>query len=666
MSLDLSCTPRPQSSDLVIAKRAGRVASKSKAGQLQAKKVLSVAWSRAGLLVAFTAAGPGTALADETLIFKHINNFITVQPDGNTTSEISVELGIGNDAMARTAGQQTIAYSPSLEQLEVLTAQTHKSDGRVLPVPPASIQERLLPAAANAAGFDDRHAKIAIFPDVGAGDTLVLKVRRTTLRPYFPGYFATMAVLPGVFPTNNYEVVISTPSSMPIRTENRVIELDKEVQGDRTLYRFHASLMATDTTTHALGPADYAPIFGISSFKDWDEFADVYSALVLPKTEVTDAISKLAREVTAGIDDRKEQTRLLYEWVSTHIRYVNVVLGIGGFEPHAAAEVLANRHGDCKDHTVLYHALLSAVGIPSEMAIIQLGNLYSLPTTANYGFFNHIISYIPEFDMYADTTASTSQFGTLPFQEYGKSVIRVAPSTPRTKSAVYKIPVLAPDLASVELNTQAELNEDGVMRGTSTTIATGPFATMLRGLSRNLQIEGPVAGERQLKGQGVNGTGQFTFLESAPLARDYRLTGSFTLDGRREIVDGASFTLPTGLRLIARPGDYLAGQIFARPLKPSETIPCWSGRQVENLALSVPEGRKLDRLPKPIDINKDGVSYKSVWSQDERVIRVHREFTSDFKEALCGPDQRRAMASTLNTIRADIDRNVSLADADIP
>ena len=75
--------------------------------------------------------------------------------------------------------------------------------------------------------------------------------------------------------------------------------------------------------------------------------------------------------MTAGERDRRAQARKLYEWVSVNIRYVNIVLGAGGFVPHKAADVLKNGYGDCKDHVMLLEALLAAKGIKSSPVLIE-------------------------------------------------------------------------------------------------------------------------------------------------------------------------------------------------------------------------------------------------------------------------------------------------------
>ena len=173
----------------------------------------------------------------------------------------------------------------------------------------------------------------------------------------------------------------------------------------------------------ALSPWDTEPHYIISTFADYRGGRGRLSRSWPPdKAAVTPRIQAMADEITAGTSDRREQAHRIYDWVSKHIRYVAVVLGNGGYVPHDAAKILENGYGDCKDHVVLLEALLKAKGIASVPALINSGNRYRAPEAATPALFNHVLSYLPEFDLYADSTIGVAPFGTLPADEYGKPV----------------------------------------------------------------------------------------------------------------------------------------------------------------------------------------------------------------------------------------------------
>jgi len=166
--------------------------------------------------------------------------------------------------------------------------------------------------------------------------------------------------------------------------------------------------------TREIAILDDSPRLIVSTFANWAEFAAQYQTRSADKAVVTPAIRKLADQITHGVTDRREQARLLYNWVNQHIRYVAVYFGAGPVVPHAAASVLEHRYGDCKDHVVLLQALLHAKGIAASPAMINAGVSYRLPQVAlSNTVFNHVITYLPEFDLFVDATEKYTAFGEL-------------------------------------------------------------------------------------------------------------------------------------------------------------------------------------------------------------------------------------------------------------
>jgi transglutaminase-like putative cysteine protease len=608
-----------------------------------------------GGLFAFVLAA--AAHAEDPVSITRAATKIMLEADGTADIEGEIVIKVATDAAAQSQGQQGLAYSPSLETFEILSAETRKEDGRVLPVAPETIQERLLPAAANANDFDDRRNKIMVFPNVAAGDTLAIRFHRHLFKPYFPGHFSYLSTAAPAVSWGEIDTSISLPPGLEFKVELDRYTSEITEEAGRKRYRFHVENLRSDISPRAVGLADFAPHAIASTFASWDELSAAMRTLTADKIAVTDPIRQEAERITAGINDRREQARAIHDWVSVNIRYVNVLLGTGGFEPHSAETVLAKRYGDCKDHTVLFHALLAAKGIGSEMVLINLGNLYRLPDVVTLGVLNHMMSYLPEFDLYADTTSAVDSFGILPFQEYGKPVIHISSEGPVRRVT----PILPANTATVELHTTATLKPNGTITGNSVSYATGPFAAVLRRAGKDARNGGRPWIEARLKALGEMGTGSVTPVTST-LAPAVTLSGQFSLDARPEYLDGEGFQPPVGLHVVARPGDYLAGQLFDRALPADRAIPCWSGRQVEDLTLVLPANRKLERLPKPVSLSAEGVTYSSNWAQIGQKVTVRREFSAVMPAALCSRQWRAKMAPLLGAVRADLGRKIALTD----
>lgn len=177
-----------------------------------------------------------------------------------------------------------------------------------------------------------------------------------------------------------------------------------------------------------VGGYDFAPYLIASTLSKYEEIGDAYQKIAHPKAKPTPIIQGTADMIIAqaGGGDKKAEAKAIYEWVVKNIRYVAVYVGNGGIEPHSAESILRNSYGDCKDHVVILEALLAARGIESSPVLVNSGNTYTLPKYPVISPHNHAISYIPQFDMYLDSTSQSTPFGSIPFGVRDKPVVLTA------------------------------------------------------------------------------------------------------------------------------------------------------------------------------------------------------------------------------------------------
>ena len=607
-----------------------------------------------------TAGGQAPATAPPIAI-KLATDEITVDKDGLFTETIHLEITPSNDSAAKTVAQQAFPFSEQLEDLEVADAYTLKGDGKKLPVEPSQIFVQAPQNVAQAPMFNDRKSKVVVFPDVAANDTVVLTLTRHRKQALFPGQFFNFDMYSRRTAWNDVRSSITVPKSLPLNTEAHDLTIDRQIDGDKLIYRWHyAAPTPLSEDVAAIAPVDREPRLFVSTFKNYDELGRAYAALAAPKAAVTPKVQSLADETTAGISDRRAQAQKMYDWVSQHIRYVGIELGRGGVVPHDADTVLANGYGDCKDHVVLFAALLQAKGIKSEMALINLGNSYTLPEAPTLAQLNHVITWLPEFKMYADTTAAVAPFGSLPFVEYGKPVVHAVDKGRARRTT----PLLAPGDATMSLKTVSHMTADGHLQAESTTTATGPFSFMLRQAGTAIQAAGP---ERAVQGmlQRAGMSGKGTFDAVAPpsdLKPSYALTAHFDAQPATPPTAGQGFPMPPGLRLLPFTGDYLMGPLFARNLPASEPTPCWSGTASEELSIEPPPGKHFVRLPADTDVHTDNLTFSAHWSQSDRVVSVRREFTSHVEHELCSGAVRQATAEALTKIAPAFPMQISFVD----
>ena len=377
------------------------------------------------LSVAFGAAmAPSEVFAEPSppapaIIVKTMTVDQVVAPDGSYTTTLHVERVATNQSAAQKIAQQTVEYSESMETAEIPEAFTRKPDGRILEVDRTKIFAQSPPGSPVVPMFTDRKQKVIVFPDVALEDLVVFTIKRTH-RPAFADQFFGGDVFPRGLAFEDARERITLPKTMATRVEARGVDHQVEETADTVTHIFtHKNPLPAVAPASALSPWDTDPQYTISTFPDYRAVADAYRELASVKTAVTPRIQALADEITAGTADQREQAHLIYDWVSKHIRYVAIFLGNGGYEPHDAAAILENGYGDCKDHVVLLEALLRAKGIASAPVLINSGNRYRLPEAATPAAFNHVLSYLPEFNLYVDSTVGVAPFGALLADEYG-------------------------------------------------------------------------------------------------------------------------------------------------------------------------------------------------------------------------------------------------------
>jgi hypothetical protein len=149
-------------------------------------------------------------------------------------------------------------------------------------------------------------------------------------------------------------------------------------------------------------PVEQAPLLGINLqppagatvtapvFSDWRSVGEWYEKLAKERGQVTPAIESAAKQVSSG-SAPAEAIVSSSTWVRDRVRYVAVELGIGGFQPRAASETLANLYGDCKDKATLLQAFLGAQSIRSYPVLVNAGGHEALSEQVPVWQFNHMV-----------------------------------------------------------------------------------------------------------------------------------------------------------------------------------------------------------------------------------------------------------------------------------
>jgi tetratricopeptide (TPR) repeat protein len=111
-----------------------------------------------------------------------------------------------------------------------------------------------------------------------------------------------------------------------------------------------------------------------------------------------------------------DKVEALYDYVAKNFRYVSLSLGLGRYQPHAAADVLHNQYGDCKDKHTLLSSLLEAKGMHPSSVLINSSRKLD-PEIPSPSQFDHVITLLPlgKEEVWMDTTTEVAPFRLLSF-----------------------------------------------------------------------------------------------------------------------------------------------------------------------------------------------------------------------------------------------------------
>jgi hypothetical protein len=99
-----------------------------------------------------------------------------------------------------------------------------------------------------------------------------------------------------------------------------------------------------------------APAYNANA--DWNAMGKWYLNLVGQRVDASPEIKQEVATLTGSKATVLQKMQAIGAFAQHDIRYVGIWLGIGGFQPHPAAEVFTRRYGDCKDKATLVRSML--------------------------------------------------------------------------------------------------------------------------------------------------------------------------------------------------------------------------------------------------------------------------------------------------------------------
>ena len=555
--------------------------------------------------------------------------------------KIESQKGVDNHA------KRSISYNSKLEQLEIVDAYTLQPDGKKIKVSKDAIRTAGDTLSSGTTMFSETKHKVIVYPDVKVGSELYFKSKSIQRTPIFKGHFIFSEYFSPHFRYKDQIYKFEISDKLPVQFDTKSVKGGfVKTANHKKYYEFSFNQDKVVPIEDAeIDSDDFSPYIIASSFKDQIELGKVYEKGSANKIKVTQEIKDLADELTLGTTDKRAQVEILYNWVSSNIRYVAIYLANGGVVPHSAEIILKNRYGDCKDHTIILAALLKAKGIESSTALINLGDNYALPKLAVLTPFNHVINYIPSLDIYLDSTAQFSPYGTLPFEDMDKPVVLTA------LGKLGHTPIPKANENVIRNDVFIRIKDDGSMVGEAQGSVTGYFNNNYRTYASD--DEGRDDLERvkeRLKPQGETGLGKITETNPSDLTKPFIENTHFILDPKSNFPGPGAITVPVGVVIIS-----MASMIRE---KPNESLKypaiSYSKTMIDNYTLRFPRNVKVKRIPNNVNFKNALYHYQATYQIKGDEVKVTRIFESNHKSSVSAPNFNDLRKETFKVLQRDL------------
>ena len=385
----------------------------------------------------------------------------------------------------------------------------------------------------------------------------------------------------------------------------------------------------------------FAGQFGVSfgprdSISSWAQVSRWYTQLAADRREITPSIRDKVREIVAGVTDPMEKIRRLATYVQHSIRYVAIEIGVGGYRPHAAQEVLASGYGDCKDKVTLLNAMLQEAGIDSYYILINVDRDYIGTEFPSPLGFNHVILaiHLPRDAVVSgtspvlqneklgtlllfDPTDSSTPMGYLPASLQSNHGLLVADGD----GELVMLPLSPPSVNRLLRVATVSLDKLGNVKGSVDEVRTGHPAAELRERLLDLPnkqrqnvlqnmlddlVDGAV-----LTGAGVSDLKEF----SGSISLHY----DFTARGYSQHV-GDLFVFRSCV-LGHKSRDVMEGKLRKKPVAFSYTT-----SESDVIDISFPAEYAVDEIPQPVKYEYPWADYKSETRTAEHALHYTRNY----------------------------------------
>jgi hypothetical protein len=302
---------------------------------------------------------------------------------------------------------QSFLFNEKLSALSLVKGVTVTKMGRVKEVEEDAINDVTPAFLKGASMYANVLEKVISFQAVGSGATMELQLREDH-DPAVDGSYSGIEYMGTEDPvfaasfTIRYPEGALAPSSVGYTGSlDTTTTITKASEPGEIIYSV-SNVPALIEEEHMPPATELYPTVIYSSYMSWDEPAAFFAGEFFPHVETGGEIASRVAELTRGLSSREDKARALFLDVATEVRNVHMPLGLGGYAPNNAEQVLENKYADTRDKAVLLTSMLRAAGIDAFPALVagspDARFTESVPTLKQ---FTRILVALPDGDSYS-------------------------------------------------------------------------------------------------------------------------------------------------------------------------------------------------------------------------------------------------------------------------
>jgi len=603
-----------------------------------------------------------------------LETHIRFESNGDSRKEVHTIVKINDLAGARQFSRLGFDYNRAFQQVEIPLVKISHANGGTSEILPSAITDAPNPAVQDFPAYHDVRVKSVRILGLQDGDTLEYRVITTTTQPPLAPDFwldhtfdRSGQVVKEVYtvelpPTRIKKIPAAKPDTAEVLPDI-TSPLNPGSDTDHLHMLFskdlpQAEIASTDSKDSAFtsftwtvsdlasakdrkvqrDDSSFYADLEISTYTEWSVFsARIFDIWVEAPSQEVD---RQAKELTAGVVNRSDAQRRLFDFVATKVQTVDVALGATLFAIRPAEATLRSKYGSPLDKMILLAALAHAAQMELSPAIVPhepwkwiTGEyVYKSPSR-----FDHVVACdcSARPSLFLDPGLEVAPFGMVAAELRGRLVLLPRPLSAPPKTTIIRstvfgekdwriIPNELPFAALQNVQIAGEISTDGkltakvkyVMRGDNELLLREAFHQTPK--ERWKEVAGLLALSDGFRGTITNVTASDPTATKDPFTVEYELTQPKFVDWSKRPV-----RIPALLPQIALPD---------LPRKDAGKIELGTPLDVQtSLTLKLPEGTTV-QTPAATAVARDYATFASKYDGHLNTVTASRHINFVMRE----------------------------------